>query len=361
MVNKLNYSLPDLYKLSKINITPKEIEVKSSAIKHIIEHNAGAELFDLIKLYYNIDNDSEYIWFKEAFTEYDSSFSMVDSTRELAILSTYLINSIMQTDSDIALSVLTTSFAGTRNPLLFPELIETSKSTLLTHIYKNKVQDLTIHEPNKYPIEDSVSENLSEDDLADAENIPNILVNISSEKDSFINELSENFHSNVLRLNQKIEFLQEESNILWWLVGEYSNLMNEHYNSVEKPIAAITTALELSELTISPLGPASSSQLLYKILNVSKKSRKTKFKLNEYIENIPTSLFEKFAIDPVIEQYNFMFPVYTALKKYYEIGNELAWCKAFRTAAGLSDDIELSPIDLSTQLYRESLLLKCFK
>ncbi|ECI0389076.1 hypothetical protein ACL48_23380, partial [Salmonella enterica subsp. arizonae] len=102
-----------------------------SAIKHIIDNNTGAELFDLIQLYYNIDNDNEYIWFKEAFTEYDSSFSMVDSTRELAILSTYLINNIMQTDSDIALSVLTSSFAGTRSPLLFPELIEISKSTLL--------------------------------------------------------------------------------------------------------------------------------------------------------------------------------------------------------------------------------------
>ncbi|EJP3960144.1 hypothetical protein NUP41_002372 [Salmonella enterica] len=357
----MNYSLPDLYKLSKISITPKEIEVKLSAIKHIIDNNTGAELFDLIQLYYNIDNDNEYIWFKEAFTEYDSSFSMVDSTRELAILSTYLINNIMQTDSDIALSVLTSSFAGTRSPLLFPELIEISKSTLLNHIYKNKAQDLTICEPNKYPIENSVSENLSEDDLTDAENIPNILVSISSEKDSFITELSKNFHSNIVRMNQKIEFLQEESNILWWLVGEYSNLMNEHYSSVEKPIAAITTALELSELTISSLGPASSSQLLYKVLNVSKKSRKAKFKFNEYIENIPTLLFERFAIDPVIEQYNFMFPVYTALKKYYEIGNELAWCKAFRTATGLSDDIELSPIDLSTQLYRESLLLKYFK
>ncbi|EBV8737815.1 hypothetical protein ASH47_22305, partial [Salmonella enterica subsp. arizonae serovar 18:z4,z23:-] len=77
MVNKLNYSLPDLYKLSKISITPKEIEVKLSAIKHIIDNNTGAELFDLIQLYYNIDNDNEYIWFKEAFTEYDSSFSMV--------------------------------------------------------------------------------------------------------------------------------------------------------------------------------------------------------------------------------------------------------------------------------------------
>jgi len=158
-----------------------------------------------------------------------------------------------------------------------------------------------------------------------------------------------------LQINQK--YLAEESNVLWWIFGGYSEILNKRLNTLTSKPLAIIVPFELSELTINLPGLGKIDHLVSKVfeMNGSEKEMDT---LENFIVSIglDAERLQEYLpeIDPSL---NNLCPILNSIHCFTEFaGNE--WKSVYEKKGGIPITTQFESSLISSQLYKELMLLK---
>ncbi|WP_316801595.1 GTPase-associated system all-helical protein GASH [Pedobacter frigidisoli] len=158
-----------------------------------------------------------------------------------------------------------------------------------------------------------------------------------------------------LQTNQK--YLAEESNVLWWIFGGYSEVIGKKFCAVAPELVAIITPFELNRLTLNLPGLGKIDNMVSKIFELNAEQKKAETlgsivsSLGVDSEGIQDVLPE---IDPTISS---LCPLLNALHSYTEFaGNE--WKPIYEKRSGVKTDTHFELSFVSNQLYKELMLTR---
>lgn len=156
-------------------------------------------------------------------------------------------------------------------------------------------------------------------------------------------------------LGRRLDLMNEEAQMLWWLFGEHSRSLNCHFGAYRPRQLAIIAGNDLGNLTtVSRLGPIAAPAMLERVLRLAQKERVPQKSLASAIDGLTATDLQALTTYGD-DRPTRIFPLMTALSKAKENGTG-SWHGAFKNATGFDANIELEPLQLATQIYYEHLL-----
>ena len=143
----------------------------------------------------------------------------------------------------------------------------------------------------------------------------------------------------------------EELEMLWWLVGEYSVSYSCPFENVPTAAKPLVFSTELAKMTTLQPGPTSIPALLSR----SGLSNREEIKVHEVINSIGTDWLEERTASNLSSPLT--TPIHEGVKRRLETGESDAWIAGWSAVAELPGELELTPLQISTQFYREELYL----
>ena len=164
------------------------------------------------------------------------------------------------------------------------------------------------------------------------------------------------YNNNISSLEEFNKSLLEETNILWWLLNQYSNDLNISLNQIDKEVIGLIAANELVRLIKYSLPPNSSKALLERYFKLSGFEPTEKLMFSSSINKLNKNWKSKYiSYDEFI--LNFC-PIIFSIKKSLETDVPDSWMTVVVKKFNLDKDFKISLIDLSFQFLIENLLLK---
>jgi hypothetical protein len=154
---------------------------------------------------------------------------------------------------------------------------------------------------------------------------------------------------------------KEESNMLWWITGEYSNTLNKKMSKIPLPFACLIVAKELGDMTKLLPGPLSIPALMDKMMSVGRKKRSDPLSIKEVINGATEKWRSEYIGDIDLSFIEDLCPLHYAISKSVETGDQTAWISSFEKNIGIKADQQFSPIDIAMQAYNEMLLISSIR
>lgn len=178
--------------------------------------------------------------------------------------------------------------------------------------------------------------------------------------DQIVNDLAKiEKHLNVLtKKNREFEFAlsvqREESDILWWMLAEWSETCQRSYRDMGREEAALFSAYELSRNVSFSLGPYASNQILMKMISLGKTETQGFSSAATLIDRLDSELLPSFAECQITE----MQPILSALgakrNAFQQKGKSGEWRLYYELNCGKDlDSLSLTEFDFGRQLYLE--------
>lgn len=278
-----------------------------------------------------------------------SPLDPAESRRELQILSAAVLARLFSRLPDAAIAVLNASFGGVRTADLPMDLVGLAKKALVEFSRK------------KHERPDS-KEFVIGPSTVDFEVSPEALAAMSSAqwkaeldalRDAAQNALGEIIDSQNLvtkRLIRQISLGEEELQMLWWLIGAHSWIVDAPFTDVDAALKPLVFSKELGELTQVSPGPASVKALLSRA-GIAGGALKVSDSVNAADVNWSREITRSTRISPVTT------PLHFALEKRVEVGSDDAWLPVWVSMTGLPADASMSAVQLAELFYHEHLFL----
>lgn len=161
---------------------------------------------------------------------------------------------------------------------------------------------------------------------------------------------------NLRKWNRKLDFAlsvqREESNILWWMLTEWSETCQKSYCDMSGEEAAVFSAYELCENVSFSLGPYASKQILSKMVSLGEVKLHEKTPVTAQIDCLDGALLPSFENYEITD----MQPLLCALrskKTASKKGNDSAWKQYYEIDGKNLDNVSLTTVDFARQLYLE--------
>lgn len=151
----------------------------------------------------------------------------------------------------------------------------------------------------------------------------------------------------------------EETNLLWWIVNEWSEYYQEMYSNMTAMEAALTAPMELYNLKEFELYPYKTGQMIRKVLSVTKEFSDKEYSMYDMIKSARKELTDSKILGDSKERINKKIqPILFALTIKKEAGKEDDWPVLFRTETGYEmTELKMSCVGFALQLCRELELL----
>ena len=346
-----------------VNIEPYDEQLKHrwKGIEDYIKLDfPTSDIFELVKLFFNIPTHNEdfHTRFVNCFTNIDSAFKRNYNLEISVLAGVTLITIIEKVESMNILAIFSTlSIAFNKREAVVPDIYE----KILDEY--NHLSALIRENLLKYKKEDSCTPS--------CKNLCDHLKENGATWDSNTGTLFNNYitslNNYVIKAEEKNEYVtksisiySEESQILWWLIGEWSQDLDKPFKELSSTEAALIIGKELADLVNTLPGPYSSEAVLNKMLGSCKKGARKDLIFADAIEQTSIewrrTVVEKYPSENLKE----ITPVLTAITKSLEVDNEKEWLPSFKGATKLeADKIKLSSRELAFQMYVECLTIKC--
>lgn len=167
--------------------------------------------------------------------------------------------------------------------------------------------------------------------------------------------------SSMLGIDPRVPVLQEETDILWWLFGRYSIALNVPLASLQGDAAALVVGRDLAKLTRLIPGHIAARSFLDRALTEAGISDPHAAQpLGAGVDATPRDWREQevgsLDLAPLIG----LTPVLHAVASSLTTDEPGAWAPAYRRAHAIDPDATLPALDLSEQIYLESLLARVY-
>lgn len=344
--------LADWYRL--VSITPDSEMLgkrKQGIEKYVVGMNMQSA-FEVVRLFlgYEPKNNKFIDELRAAFRDVDELFQLRDNDLEMRVLAAasieYCTSSNHKHSTNIALATICASFQKTDTLSIVDETIN------LSHKFLN-MKSVNLRSREALPsikldikldeLKKSLQTSVTYDTLAPA---IDYLKHFSSVKKAL----------NILEKSLRAQ--EEETDILWWLLGEYSNDLKCNVASLEQSAATIISAKELADKTRIIPGPISIEAFLSKAIQKSKQNNKDTITLKEAINSTPLDWRDKTIGQKLFDDVIDLCPVHCAIRKSVESGDDDSWIAGFEKQIEIKADKQLSPLLLSLQTYKECLLVE---
>jgi len=356
----------DWYRRVAIEPKGETLEKRWQAIEAFVESLDAADALELVRLFYaRPSRDSGFIEkYRTTFKDTDPTFPMRDNDPELGVLAGVTLVHLLEKDAaelaDVAaLGMVCAACRGLRQDVPVPEIGDRARRYLLKRSSSlrasREVPAVTIPELELAEILDSLKKSCQGNNLTV---LAEPIIPPFEELQLAIRQLATSAEKAVNHLTKLQQLWQEESDILWWLFGEYSRDLNRRMADLELPGVCLVAAKELADLTVVLPGPLAAKAFLDKVLRTVKRKLPNSTTLHEAV-NAPTrewrsSWIRQDDIGPVED----LCPVLLAVRKSLETDGLDDWVPAFEKAAGIKVRQSIPPLDLAYQAYEENLLVR---
>ena len=347
----------DWYRLVDLEPKGETIEKRWQAIEQFCESVNSAQALELIRLFYRRPTKDHSFpeTFRSSFQEADVTFPMRDNAPELRVLAGATLVQLLEEDSDeladtVALGIVCTDYHGRRrDDITIPEIVHCARQYLVR-------RSTSLRTPKETPRFTEPLQKLFEP-LKEA-----CIQNTFSAAEQPLHDLFTNLGNAIEEATKHLVHLQqlrqEESNILWWLFGEYSRDINEPMTKIGFPAACVVAAKELADLTVVLPGSLSAVAFLDKMLHIAKAKFPDTTTLQAAVNASPREWRNQWMQQLNITNVEDLCPVLFAIKKSLETDGRDDWVPAFEKAAAVKVAEAIHPRDLTYQVYIENLLVR---
>ena len=157
-----------------------------------------------------------------------------------------------------------------------------------------------------------------------------------------------------------IKALSEETNVLWWLFGEHSNVLQKPFSSFSPELLAILIGLELQLLTEILPGIGKVSAIIAKALNTVAHKLEEEVSLGTYIEatnEVQISLND--SIPSIPDNLTALCPILFSLRTFFQYsGSE--WKEVLGKAGISIAEEKYTRSAMADQLYKELMIIRIY-
>ncbi len=152
------------------------------------------------------------------------------------------------------------------------------------------------------------------------------------------------------RVESAFTCLEEEIQMLWWLVGGRSWLLDAEFDELDGDAAPLILAYDLAEMTNEFPGPRSIKALISRARRGGARTS-----IAGAVNALGPVASEKLA--PTSGASPVTTPIHLAIQRQRETGDSESWVAGWSGATELPSDAEHSVLDVATSFYRERLFL----
>lgn len=178
-------------------------------------------------------------------------------------------------------------------------------------------------------------------------------------------EAIQTIHSAVSSLVRKVNHLEknqllfrEDSDILWWMTGEFSRDLGVHLTEIEFPGVSLVIGKELADLTHTQPGPHATLGVLDRCLRQIGGDTAKQVSLSQVTNKVPDEWRHQFAARDFHDAALPLCPLVSALRFSDEIGGDRKWHDVFLSSTKVSAGTKATAVSWAYQMYRESMFLK---
>ncbi|QHI98456.1 hypothetical protein GT347_10900 [Xylophilus rhododendri] len=347
----------DIYSGATLQPTADVLSARIATVDRLVKGGIEeAKIIDLVGCFYGSPS-LDLNWLRDELVRDDSTFSLINRERETQVIAAGILNSLTNAHNDFAiLAIVVGSFSGLREPTVFPQLVVDAHSAMnRLSVSQRAEKDIPIRISAMSDAKvGKILEDIAEDDFAAT---LAALKEVRNEAAASAKTMAAATTNALSLLSGEVEMLREETQMLWWIFGGHSRALERSFSTfTSQHQAAVIAAVDLATLSRRTyFGPVAAPAMLDRAINAAKKQKSTPAqRLINVIDSIPRTDLQKLKIFPDSVPAR-IAPVMTAVDLARTLGAGV-WGVRFEELTGISANVELEPLTLSAQLYREHLL-----
>jgi hypothetical protein len=345
------------YRIVCVEPTHEQLQNRWDSLLEYCESD-DINVLELVRLFFGLRTDEQFRdQFIEQYASKDLTFQSKNE-REVSLLAGATLMELLEEEFEVNKILLAIEcIALFKQDVILPEVLE---------IVSDKLDDVTYgirNELNKEQDYKSVS-NEGMLELAKALE-PGTWSSDSTIKFSkILSQIGTNFaiiQHNQEKLHKSLHIYKENSDVLSWLFGEWSNDLNKQLSKkVNQSQLALVLGKELADLVEQIPGPYSARAFLVRMLGHCK-ADKNNIPLVEMVDSLDENWKKQ-----LLDNYNIIedgenTPVLLAISKALEAGEPTVWKHAYQKTIGINAEEMISdPLTWAYQMYLECLLIKSY-
>lgn len=358
-------NFPQWYQLADPDGGHERINSRWRAVENLSKKAGHDDIIEFSRTFYGLANkDPKFIEdFQAEFQAVDSTFPIEGNEFGLLILAGAILNQIIKTGSRnlsliSAYAVTCPSFHSKRKEIPIPDIVRSSNEYLIkkSSNLRGPLDTKRIQSPASQlnTLADNISTKFKEPSPPEAaEDLSQFLKKLSSTLDKCVNA------ANIVQKQQNLD--REESDILWWVLGQYSRDRNIPIKDFKLPFACLIAGKELADLTRILPGTFSAKAFIDKFLENFSSDLESPISLKDCVNNSnqiwKNDLISIYRSEEALD----LCPIIFAISKSVEDSSKTGWNRFFKVTTRIDPAVTLNPVEFSFQLYQEILFLRSLK
>ena len=318
----------------------------------------GEEVLDLL-LYSTgcgTHNDATLEKVRRSFWECDNAFRMQGNDLELRRLCGAVLIHVLQKESEhqvnAALACICVQFGGSLDEYGWSVLLQEAETTLQDLSAKVRSNDMIERNVARTVLSSKASARVKQLKDERYEYMPiDDLSQILSQFTRAINQIGKDR----VELHSALALQKEENDILWWLVGGYSNDLKQPFEGMKGAVAATVAGKELADHVIHLPGPLSVINILNRVLKGTKEN-KVAISLESLVPELPMQ-WRKELVAETTDRVLRYCPLMAAISHCVTMEDDASWTTPFSKQFPHDTTLDILPDVLAYQMYRERMLL----
>jgi len=291
---------------------------------------------------------------REHFRAVDDLFDMADNDRELEILCGTALTTILDGNGDTAAeAALKTSvafFGGARKAIFPLDLAAVSEAAIARMADQRRTRPTIgrLTDAGRTGLDQATRDKITKEALT-AENILAGFDNFAKYTNGVTADVAKKVNAALEGIDDFVAVQDEELQMLWWLFGARSKLLDRPFSDVAADAQPIVFASELADATRKAPGPSS----VKPILSRAGLTERNKIPIATAINACDAGFLRKLMDDAkpsAVTQ-----PLHFAIHRKLEVGDDTSWPAAWSAITGIDADLAIAGIELGNLFYRERL------
>lgn len=286
----------------------------------------------------------------------DDLFEMANNDRELQVLSGAALATVLDGTGDIAawaaLSTTTALFAGARAADFPYDFGGTSEATIARISERRRTRpDLPrLSQVGRFGVDADSIEKLKQ--AVNHETVSAAINVVAAQANALAREVSARTNAAIEAMEHFAAIQDEELQLLWWLFGGRSKLLDCPFADVAADAQAIVFASEVADATQFMPGPESVKPILSRAGLKERRKTGVAAAVNAVEADLLREIVGDAAPAPVVR------PLHFAIHRKLETGDDTSWVANWSAVTGIDPDVALPGIELGNLFYRERLGLR---
>ena len=353
-----------LYKTAALD-TPGDLITKRIEGSRVALESIGLpQAIQLVRLAFAMRVDSEIDWLLEPLRHADPTFVPESTDRELSLLATGLLLTVLvdrhKSALAAALAYVCCSMGGVRRL----DLDDTKVSEQAVLVLQAKQQESSTTLPSTLALKNVAAISAEEIETAENENDVQSLAHALNPLPEVVGSLNANVEMLRTVLDQLIVYIAEQNDQMqqqWWLFGGWSTGAKRPFRDLTIPEASLRAGAELAELTDLPAGPLSAPGILDKILADAGFDPEKAVSIADAVEATDFEWRKQWIHELSGTAVTPLCPVILAATLAVESVDESDWRQRFKRESSLSASTQIPARGLAEQVLREQLLVRLWQ